>query len=125
MNTRVRSFFAGTGIVIGALVVVGMIASCGTARRGEAIGRPIVQSTPVLERGSVLFDRHCDHCHPGGAAGLGPGIHDKPLPEFLIRMQVRNGFGEMPAFDETDLPEADLDAIIAYLAAARGADKIE
>jgi mono/diheme cytochrome c family protein len=62
---------------------------------------------------------NCHQCHPGGEAGLGPAINDKPLPGFLIRLQVRNGLGAMPAFSAQEISPDDLDDLIAHLKALR------
>jgi mono/diheme cytochrome c family protein len=62
---------------------------------------------------------HCQPCHPGGEAGLGPAINDKPLPGFLIRLQVRSGVGAMPAFSAEEISVDELAALTAYLKALR------
>ena len=56
----------------------------------------------------------------GGEAGLGPAINDKPLPEFLIKTQVRVGLGAMPSFHRRQINEDELDDLIRYLKALRG-----
>jgi len=52
-----------------------------------------------------------------GEADLGPALNDKPLPAFLMRFQVRNGLGVMPAFAKDRISDAELDQLIAYLKA--------
>jgi mono/diheme cytochrome c family protein len=74
---------------------------------------------PEERRGEQVFMRHCHACHPGGEAGLGPGIADKPLPRSLMSLQVRAGLGAMPAFSEEELSGPDLDAALDYVAALR------
>jgi mono/diheme cytochrome c family protein len=74
---------------------------------------------PKLERGRVAFMQHCHQCHPGGEGGLGPGLNDKPLPGFLIKMQTRAGLGAMPAFTTQALPPDKLGDIVAYLKVVR------
>ena len=59
--------------------------------------------------------RHCHQCHPKGEAGLAPAINGKPLPNWLIRLQVRSGLGSMPEFGENDISPAELDDLLAYL----------
>ena len=97
------------------LIAVGALVACGTARRGE----PIVGQTPVatadLARGERVFMAMCHQCHPKGEGGLAPAINDKPLPEFLMRFQVRNGIGAMPAFSERAISPEDLDQLMDYL----------
>jgi len=95
------------------------LAACSTARRSEPI---IGREDPLGEQfaeGRILFMQHCHACHPGGEAGLGPAINNKPLPAGLIEFQVRHGLGVMPAFDAEHLDERELNAVSAYLVALR------
>lgn len=92
---------------------------CGSARRGEPIAGPISLTTDSARHGQQLFMKHCQQCHPGGEAGLGPAINNKPLPGFLIRFQVRHGYGAMPAFGEDQIAPKDIAALIEYLKALR------
>jgi mono/diheme cytochrome c family protein len=62
---------------------------------------------------------HCQKCHPGGEAGLGPALNDKPLPVFLMRFQVRKGLGAMPAFPESRISGDELDDLLKYVVAFR------
>jgi mono/diheme cytochrome c family protein len=82
--------------------------------------------------GQAVFTTQCLPCHRmkgAGASDVGPdlGVPMNPVryltPEGL-RLLIRNPKAvrtwrrqEMPGFDEAMLPEADLDALIAYLAA--------
>jgi mono/diheme cytochrome c family protein len=65
--------------------------------------------------GRQVFMEYCNTCHPSGRAGLGPGIFNKPLPGFLIRFQVRNGMGKMPAFDSEHISSEELDNLIRFI----------
>ncbi len=71
-----------------------------------------------LARGLAIFrNQGCAACHGGDKAtgGLGPNIAGIAFPvEGLIR-QVRGGGGAMPAFSATQLPDADVKLIYAYL----------
>ena len=69
--------------------------------------------------GHRVLPQPCNPCHPGGAAGLAPSINDKPLPVGLMKTQVRQGLGLMPAFSEKEITDEELDAIIRYLKALR------
>ena len=91
------------------------LAACGPARVGEPFGPPVRLASAEAETGQRVFMEHCHQCHPGGAAGLGPSINDKPLPAFLMRLQVRRGLGAMPEFDEDMIPDAELEALVTYL----------
>jgi len=92
-----------------------MIAACGAARHDMPSYGAMPFASAEAARGEIVFNRVCSQCHPRGEAGLAPAINDKPLPAFLMRFQVRNGLGAMPAFSREELSEEDLDAIIAYL----------
>jgi len=92
-----------------------VLAGCATSRREEPLSGPLPLSDPKLVAGRQVFMANCYECHPGGSAGLGPSLNDKPLPAFAIRTQVRKGFGAMPAFDDTKIPQLDLDNLVAYL----------
>ena len=92
---------------------------CSTSRREEPLTGPLPLSDPKLVAGRQVFMANCYQCHPGGSAGLGPALNDKPLPAFAIRTQVRKGLGAMPAFDDARIPAPDLDNLVAYLATLR------
>jgi mono/diheme cytochrome c family protein len=102
------------------VVVIVVMTGCGSVRRGEPFTGSL-SLTPEAERGQLVFMRHCHECHPGGEGGLGPGINDKPLPRFLIRTQVRRGFGAMPAFSNDRLAPGELEDLLDYMAALRRA----
>lgn len=102
------------GLVAGAVLAL----SC-SARRSEPLVGPLPLSSPEIAEGRKVFMAHCHQCHPGGEAGLGPALNNKPLPAFAVRIQVRQGFGAMPAFHRDEISETDLDALLAYLKALR------
>ena len=104
---------------IGILGLTLIAAGCASARRSEPIAGPLPEVSSEVESGRLIFQRNCHACHVHGEAGLGPAINDKPLPAFMIRMQVRNGLGAMPSFAEKDLSPNDLDKVIAYLETLR------
>ncbi|MDP2312652.1 MAG: cytochrome c [Pseudomonadota bacterium] len=85
-----------------------------SARRTEPIAGPLVLDDEAA-RGERVFMQNCHSCHPFGEGGLGFSLNDKPLPGFMIRAQVRTGFGVMPGFDEQQIPREDLDALVVYL----------
>jgi len=96
-----------------------ILAGCATARRSEPVAGPMPLDTPALQRGKVLYDTHCYKCHQAGEGGLGPGINDKPLPQFLMGFQIRHGLGVMPGFNEAEIGDEELKNILEYLVALR------
>ena len=89
----------------------------------HAAERPL---SPLQEQGQKLFRNNCFYCHtekvwgtlslerrrPGGDALLEK--RTDLVPEF-VKSVVRNGLGSMPAYRRTELTDADVEAIIAYL----------
>jgi mono/diheme cytochrome c family protein len=100
-----------------ALVACLFATSCATPRQSEPRTGAFRPADAQAARGEVAFFRYCAKCHDAGHSGLGPGI--LPVPDFLIRFQVRHGLGVMPAFDQRVLPDQDLDDLIHYLDAIR------
>ena len=114
MRARVRFVIASIALI--AICIAS--AACGSARRREPL-RVMPALDSEAARGQIVFMNHCHQCHPGGEAGLGPAINDKPFPEFLKKFQVRHGLGAMPSFSENKIPDQDLEALMEYLSALR------
>ena len=110
-------------IILIALVgcVTLLISGC-TPRRGILVERVPELNTASEQQGQEVFMNHCNFCHPGGGAGLGLAINNKPLPAAMIAFQVRNGIGAMPAFSKTKISDEELSALIDYLVALRRAE---
>ncbi|OQW32655.1 MAG: cytochrome C [Nitrospira sp. SG-bin1] len=107
-----------TALLISLVLCAASAVSC-SARRSEPLAGPLTISSPAIAEGRAVFMAHCHQCHPGGEAGLGPALNNKPLPAFAVRTQIRRGFGAMPAFHEDEINEVELKALIAYLEALR------
>jgi mono/diheme cytochrome c family protein len=105
-----------TPVAVSALV----LASCGSSRRSVPVAGPMAFPNPEVALGERVFMRECSACHPEGEAGLAPGINNKPLPSFLIRLQIREGIGAMPSFTEREISDDEIDAVIEYLQYMRG-----
>lgn len=105
--------FQAAGLMLALLFAVG---SCSeTARRDVPFLGPMRMDDPQVALGETIFMRECNQCHPRGESGIGVALNDKPLPDLLIRAQVRAGLGAMPAFSQAEISGEELDAIIAYL----------
>lgn len=105
------------------LLLVGLLlAGCGSARRGTPVQPPFNPASQQVQQGRQVFMRFCNGCHPGGEAGVGLAINNKPLPGFLIRFQVRHGLGVMPSFSEEVISDEQLDALSAFLVRLRRHD---
>jgi len=99
--------------------LAGTVAGCYPIRRAEPIVGPMKLTDASLLKGRLLYDRHCYKCHTEGEGGMGPIINDKPLPQFLMRLQVRVGLGTMPGFSKEEISDSELDEIVKYLVALR------
>lgn len=104
------------------VLIVGVIvcAVSPLVTRAEAAGAP--GPSPA----EALFNTHCGICHLQMGPGtimlgrrLGPdhALLDerRDLDTGYIRHVVRNGIGGMPPQTRVDLPDAELDAVAAYL----------
>lgn len=103
-------------LAIAGLSVVALAGGCETTRavRPERLLEPVPLPTPQIAQGQVLFMRYCHTCHPDGGAGLGTSLVT-PLPDAVVRAQVRVGGGGMPRFSEEVIGDDEVSAIIAYL----------
>jgi mono/diheme cytochrome c family protein len=100
----------------------------------EAVSRSSSWTTSTTQsqgqpRGYAQYQNYCSMCHgegvgkPGTLAlqakykGAMPALLDKrtDLTQPLIKTYVRNGLSIMPIFRKTEISDADLDAIAAYL----------
>lgn len=102
-------------VFIPVVVLAWLATGCSSPRRGEPLAGPMGISVLEIKKGQKIFMKNCQQCHPGGEAGLGPALNNKPLPAFLMRAQVRHGFGAMPAFSEQEISEEELTHLLAYL----------
>lgn len=110
-------------ILVSAAIIVASVLACTTARRSEPVAPAFVASDPAVSRGQGIWAIHCDQCHPGGEAGLGPAINNDPTPGIAIKTQVRLGVGAMPGFSDSRISDAQLDDLVAYVLAFRRSEK--
>jgi mono/diheme cytochrome c family protein len=90
----------------------------------------------TLQRGAAVYQNWCAPCHSAGRGNPGTAAlaakyknRQPPLPSVLaerneltpqtIRFFVRQGVSVMAPFRKTEIPDADLDAMIAYLTRGR------
>jgi len=103
--------------LVASLCLVNMMCS---SRRSEPVKQK--QFAPKNSRvvnGEKVFMSHCQKCHPGGEAGLGPAINSNPAPQFVKRFQMRHGLGVMPSFTKNEISKNDLRDISKYLKAIK------
>jgi (+)-pinoresinol hydroxylase len=83
----------------------------------------------VFAGGREVYDKWCAPCHDPGVihpgtnalttkyAGVKSGVIGEwtDLPSVAVRSLVRHGISVMPQFRKTEISDADLDALAAYL----------
>jgi len=116
------------------LILAFAVFFAGAARAQDSVSRSHAWTTATVKgegqpSGYVQYQNYCSMCHgegvgkPGTLAlqakykGALPALLDKrtDLTPQLIKMYVRNGISIMPIFRKTEISDADLDAIVAYL----------
>ena len=89
-------------------------------RKSEPIKQKAFQTSNTrVINGEKVYMAHCQKCHPGGEAGLGPSINANPAPQFIKRFQMRHGLGVMPGFKRDEISKSDLHDISKYLKALK------
>jgi (+)-pinoresinol hydroxylase len=99
-----------------------------------AQGTPAAPSTAMLERGNEVYTYWCATCHSAGrgmpgTAALQIKYRGTSTPAVLeertdltpqsVAFYVRNGVASMPFFRKTEISDADLAALAAYLTRPR------
>ena len=91
-------------------------------------GPVFAQNQTAAERGREVYQKWCTPCHgtglgkPGTSAlaahGAKPAVLEQrtDLTPKMVETAVRNGLNFMPRFRKTEISNADLAAIIDYLA---------
>lgn len=103
---------------VGATLLCALAACSESARWAPPLGPPLrdeaSDASPPFAEARRSFELHCDRCHPNGESGLGPSLNGAALPEWLVRLQIRRGFGPMPAFG-TELDDVEIDRLAGYV----------
>jgi mono/diheme cytochrome c family protein len=129
-------FFIGLLALLQTSVAPSQVPEDGLTSRELGIRREAPVSPAVLlARGEEIYTYWCQPCHgaetikPGTAALAAKyqGTIPAPLaarsdltPEF-VKLMVRQGISMMPFFRPTEISDADLDALAAYLASGPNA----
>jgi mono/diheme cytochrome c family protein len=94
----------------------GMVAKTKRTRQDAPVSTGMTVAASAANRGQVLFDRNCAHCHGDDARGdEGPNLHNLVKSDGRIATTINEGIkGEMPAFRKK-FNEADVQALVSYL----------
>jgi (+)-pinoresinol hydroxylase len=124
---KARLLLAASGaVLLGGLGIAGGLAQVASAQVASAQG---TQGTPDPEQGRAVYEHWCAPCH---AAGPGhPGTqslqikYDGNLPAVLeeredltpevVKVFVRQGILSMAPFRKTEITDAELEGLAAYL----------
>ncbi len=99
------------------LALEGVTSSVGSQTR-PVLPVPVL-STPIRagdSAGMQVYARTCAYCHDHG---VGPAIKGRELDPAAVRFMVRHGAFAMPAFRQTEISEAELDAVGKMLATSK------
>ena len=102
-----------------AAIAATLSTGCSSSRRDALVARQVNVSNRQLEIGQRVFMAECNQCHPGGAAGLGPALNNKPIPGFVLRFQVRHGLRAMPKFGHSQISSEALSDLVLYVKTLR------
>lgn len=120
------------------LLVAAALAGCGgdgdddggggagttSAAPAQTQTEPARTTAPAAADGAEVYESAgCGNCHTLAAAGsngnVGPNLDDAQPDFALVKSQVENGGGGMPAF-EGDLSPEEIDAVSRYVAENAG-----
>jgi uncharacterized membrane protein SirB2 len=107
--------------MLGALSVLLIVLAYGLAEMNKkAKTGPKVDTTSIgdpMEAGKLIYTNSCINCHGGDGKLGGSGSKDLAVVALSVDEQkalIRNGKGAMPGYK--DLSEAQLDAVVQYIA---------
>ena len=127
---KMRQLVAAALIGVGATAAAQDLPIAAWSRTTAALE---TQGSPV-ERGAAVFNNWCSACHsrgpqnaPGTASlqvkyqgSVPAALEDRrDLTPEVVKVFVRNGVAMMAPFRKTEVSDADLDALAAYLARSR------
>jgi mono/diheme cytochrome c family protein len=94
-----------------------VVLAVGTALAAGMAGNAQAQATYEVQPRApeYLYARTCGYCHGHNVA---PIIRGRNLPAPVMAAMVRSGQGAMPAFKPTEITNAELQALAAWLSTA-------
>jgi len=92
------------------LVAIGMLAGATAASASQALGHTQAARPP-----EKIYAVTCGYCH---GTNVGPIILGRHLPPASILFMTRNGRNAMPAFRPTEISNAELEKLAAWISAS-------
>lgn len=94
-------------------------AACAALAAGAPAGARAQGDASAAPRApAAVYAQTCGYCH---GANVGPVILGRALPAPMIMATARSGRGAMPAFRPTEISDAELAALAAWVAASQPA----
>jgi mono/diheme cytochrome c family protein len=120
------------GLAVAACVVLAVALGGCAPQSTLPASKDVPAAAPARSAGGKIFDKWCRDCHsteggPGSVAlqrkyqGVVPAVpavleQRSNLPADLVKLAVRQGMSFMPSFRKTEISDADLALVAAYLA---------
>lgn len=92
------------------IMTTGALVSLGIG--GVALASDHDAAAPQPRAPEEIYSQTCGYCH---GVNVGPVIRGRNLPPALTKAFVRMGPNAMPAFRETEITDAELDALATWL----------
>lgn len=74
-----------------------------------------LDSRPMFKSGEDAWKKTCAACHSGTEHAVGPDLIELEHDADTLKYFARNGYGPMPAFTESMIDDATMDAITSYV----------
>ena len=97
------------GLAATVLAIVGVGGAAGVASVA-ASAQATYETNP--REPQFIYDRTCGYCH---GHNVGPILLGRRLPAAVVTSIVRSGNGAMPAFRPTEITDAELAALAAWI----------
>lgn len=128
-----KGFRLERGPAVAACAILALALGGGALLWARPSPHPAPPAEPARSAGEKVFDKWCSDCHstaegPGSLAlqrkykGEIPAVLEQRsdlTPDF-VRPVVRQGMSFMPSFRKTEISDADLELLAAYLASTQG-----
>lgn len=122
------------GAIICAILASALLSAAMSNPTARAQASEVGNSDQDLAEGERLYEYHCEACHGSGPRRPGTAAlkikYDGELPALLtertdltpeaVSYFVRQGIGAMPFFRKTEISDADLEKIGAFIASDPG-----
>jgi len=113
-----KGFRLRGGCVLGACAVLAVAQPGWTAQQTRPTSHLAPPTKAERSAGGRIFDKWCRDCHAAGGPGaraLQRKYQRNNLPPEYVKLVVRRGMSFMPTFRKTEISDAELALVAAYL----------